>query len=357
MLFVLPNFAGGGAERVALTLLAQLDRDSFDPQLAVLDNRGALRPLLADDVVLHDIGKPRLRQALPALISLVRRERPAVVFATQGYLNVALLAARRLMPSGTKLALREASTPSQSLPHHRYPRLMRWAYRRLYPQADLLFCQHGLTAQELVSDFGVAKARIATLPNPIAAASLRETAAPIRRHPGPGLRFVAAGRLSWEKGFDRLIELFAQAPASSHLTIFGEGGEFEALSALVDKFALGQRVLLAGFTDSLPAALAGADALLISSHWEGLPNVALESLACGTPVIATPEAGGIAELAQAAPPGAVTLAPWGDSFRSALESRSEKPGRSLAPSLLPARYELDAVMADFNRYLADLAKS
>ena len=47
VLFVLPNFAGGGAERVALTLLARLDRDRFDPQLAVLDNQGALRPLLA----------------------------------------------------------------------------------------------------------------------------------------------------------------------------------------------------------------------------------------------------------------------------------------------------------------------
>ena len=56
ILFVMPNFAGGGAERVALTLLAQLDRTRFDPQLAVLEGSGPLRSLLAEDVVLHEIG-------------------------------------------------------------------------------------------------------------------------------------------------------------------------------------------------------------------------------------------------------------------------------------------------------------
>jgi len=109
VLFVMPNFAGGGAERVALTLLAGLDRHAFEPHLAVLEGSGPLRPLLAGDVTLHELARPRLSRALPALLRLIRRQRPGVVFATQGYLNLALLALRPLLPPGTRIALRPAS--------------------------------------------------------------------------------------------------------------------------------------------------------------------------------------------------------------------------------------------------------
>lgn len=355
VLFILPNFAGGGAERVALTLLAHLDRDAFRPELAVLESTGPLRMLLAGDVALHDIGRSRLRQALPALLRLIRRERPSVVFATQGYLNIALLAARGLMPRGTKLAIRESSTPSLALPNRPRPRLMAWAYRRFYRRADLVFCQHRQTEQEMVSQFGVSKAKISRLPNPIPTAVLREEAVPVKRHPGSGRRFVAAGRLSAEKGYDRLIKLFVDLPNDCHLTIYGEGREKETLCRLVGTLGVDARVEIASFTDSLPAALAGADACIISSHWEGLPNVALEALAVGTPVIATPEAGGIAELADAAPDGAVAVIPWGTAFAAEMASREPRHPAAPAPSLLPERYALEKVAKTFNLALSRLA--
>ena len=354
-LFVLANFAGGGAERVALTLLRRLDREDFAPQLAVLEASGPLKDLLPGDAVLHDLAQPRLSRALPGLIRLIRRERPAVVFATQGYLNVTLLALRPLLPPGTRFALRESNTPSQSLPNRRAPRLMAWAYRRFYPRSDLLFCQHRQTAAELRDDFAVPAARIVALPNPVDVARLRAAAVSPRRKPGPGLRFAAAGRLHRQKGFDRLIELFAGLPDDAQVTIHGEGPEEAALRAEIDSLGLRERVTLAGYTKDLPAALAGADACLLASRWEGLPNVALEALAVGTPVIATPECGGIAELAEAAPPGAVTIAPWGEDFRAALLACALREPAAPAPSLLPAGYDVDRVAETFNAALRRLA--
>jgi glycosyltransferase involved in cell wall biosynthesis len=362
VLFILPNFAGGGAERVALTLLEHLDRRVFVPQLAVFDATGPLRDLPTPDVSLHDLGGRRLRTALPALVRLIWRERPAVVFATQGYVNLALLAVRPLLPRGLRIALRESNTPSQQLPEGRCPRLVAWAYRTLYPRADLLFCQHRQTERELRERFAVAAAKIASLPNPVPVARLREAAATPQRFPGPGPRFVAAGRLHRQKGFDRLIGLFAQLPPSSHLAIYGEGSERARLAALLNELGLGERVTLAPFTKSLPAALAGADACLIPSRWEGLPNVALESLACGTPVIATPEAGGIAELAETAAPGAVTVAALSEAgacdFLDAMRRCTARRLTTPAASLLPDRYEVDKVSGQFNaclRCLTDAA--
>lgn len=357
VLFVLPNFAGGGAERVALLLLAGLDRGIFAPQLAVLDGSGPLRGLLPADVVLHDLARPRLSRALPALLALIRQQRPAVAFATQGYLNVALLAARALLPRQTRIAIRESNTPSQSLPNRSRTGLMTWAYRRCYPHADAVFCQHQRTESELRDDFGVPAARIVSLPNPVPVDALRAAASQPLRQPGPGLRFVTAGRLHRQKGFDRLVDLVAELPADSHLTVHGEGGEREALAAQIRRRGLAPRVALAGFTECLPAALAGADACVIASRWEGLPNVALEALAVGTPVIATPESGGMAELAQAASPGAVTIAAWGPAFGAAMAACPTRAPAAPAASLLPARYELARVAETFNDALRRLAAS
>ena len=341
---VLPSFGGGGAERVALSLVSGVERAAAT--VVVLDGRGPLRSLMPEGVKVHDLGRPRLRQAWPALLRWLRSSRPALVLSTFGHVNLALLSMRPLLPGGMKMVIREASTPSLSLRRGRTPApaLMRHACRLLYPTADLVLCQHRGMAAEMTAHFGVAPERTAVLPNPVDSAHLR--ARPPEREPGPGRRFVAAGRLAPEKGFDRLIDLFAALP-DDRLCLFGDGPERTMLEDRARVHGLAGRVRFAGFEPEPWPFFAGADAMLVSSRWEGLPNVALEALACGTPVIATPESGGIAEVAAAAPPGAVTIAAWGDDFRSALKKVAPSPAGGMRPSLLPERYERDRVIERF----------
>lgn len=340
ILFVLPNFAGGGAERVTLNLLATLDRQKFTPQLAVFDARGPLRDLVPDDVPVHHLRRRRLRTALPKLVSYIRNAKPRVVFATQGYVNLGLLLARPFMPKQVRIAIRECNTPSQDLPNRRYPRLTAMGYRVLYPTADVIFCQHGLAKKELIARFQVNPDRIEWLHNPIDEADLRATARPMKREPGRGLRFVAAGRLERQKGFDRLIGLMPQFSPDTNLRIFGEGPEREALQQESERLGLSERVQFLGFERPLSPWLAGADACLVPSRWEGIPNVALEALCCGTPVIVTSQAGGVAEVAAEAPHGAVTVSEMGAEFARAMAAVSIKQDDELKPSLLPRTYKL-----------------
>ena len=107
----------------------------------------------------------------------------------------------------------------------------------------------------------------------------------------------------------------------------------------------------AGFDPQPAPWVAGADALLLPSRWEGLPNVALEALACGTPVIATPEAGGIHEIAELAGPDAVRIAPMGPDFVSAMTAVPRNDKGCLRPSLLPGEFHLTSVVAAFERLL------
>lgn len=342
VLFVLPNLAGGGAERVTLTLLDNLDRSRFAPELAVFETAGPLHASLRSDVPLHDLKRPRLSRALPALLRLIRRRRPAVVFATHGYVSLALLAARPVLPKDTRIVVRESNTPSQSLPSGAFPWATRFAYRRLYPRAEAILCQHRKTEEEMRDHFGVAPERVKSLPNPVDSIALRAAAEPVSREPGDGPRFVAAGRLTRQKGFDRLLDMMVELADETHLTICGSGPEQAALQARAADLGLSERVRFAGFRQPLAPLLAGADACLVPSRWEGLPNVALEALACGTAVIASPESGGIAELA-----GAVTIAEIGPPFVEAMKAVVPGDADGLPASRLPARYDLAETLSRF----------
>ncbi len=347
--FVLPSFDGGGAEKVLLTLLAGAVERGVDARLVVFDREGPLLRLVPEGVSPIVLNRRRLRSALVPLVRTLRRLRPDAVFSTLGYVNLALAAARPLLAGGTRMVLREANLPSLSLPETRWPAAFRFGYRHLYPRADLVLATSDRMAAEFRRDFALPDHRLAILPNPVDVAALRAAAADPLRHPGSGLRLVAVGRLVHQKGFDRLIEMMADLLGTVHLSIIGDGPEREALARTVELAGLGQRVSLVGYRSDVPRFLAGADAMLMPSRWEGMPNAALEALACGTPVIATPTSGGLAEVSADAPPGAVTLADAGGPFAAAVERISPKAGGHLRASLLPRRYDRDAVVGAFLR--------
>jgi glycosyltransferase involved in cell wall biosynthesis len=352
VVFVLPSLAGGGAERVVLAFAGGIDRKRFRPVLVVLDARGPLVARLPAGIPVHDLGISRLRRALPALARLLRRLRPQTVVATLGYLNLGILALRPLLPATCRIVVREANLPDQALRGLPLAALARRAYALLYRTADAVVCPASVIADRLAADHGVPPARLHVVYNPVDAATVRGEAVPPRREPGEGLRLVAAGRLHRQKGFDRLIGMVAALPPSSHLTILGDGPERERLLAAAADRGLGARVRIAGY-ESVPAPFyAGADAFVLPSRWEGMPNAALEALACGTPVIATPEAGGIGEVAALAAPGAVTVAAAGPPFVAALTSIVPAAPEAPRPSLLPPAFAAAVVIERFAGLLA-----
>ena len=350
--FVLPSFAAGGAQKVLLTFAAQLDRAAFTPVMIVMEAIGPWMSLVPPGMRVISLDRPRLRQAIPALIRTLRAERPAIVVSTIGYMNLGILLVKPFLRGKPRVVVREANTPRRHA-RNALGKFFYWlSYRLLYRRADRIVCPASYIGGELTKEYGVLAKQIVVLPNPVDENVLRGSAAVVRRAPGQGRRFVCVGRLTEQKGYDRLLEDFAKLPPDSQLTIFGEGELQAVLEVQIERLNLKGRVALAGF-EPLPAPwLAGADALLLPSRWEGLPNVALEALSCGTPVIAAPEAGGIDEIAVQAPRGTVTLAASGPAFTTAMLGVTPRAEKILRPSLLPDMYRMQHACTEFAAMLA-----
>ncbi len=342
--FVLPSFAGGGAERVMITLANALDRGTFRATIVVFDASGPLADAVDPAISVLDLARPQLRRAIWPLRQTLRRLAPACIVSTMAYVNFGVLLAARTLPRRTRVIVREANMPTATLEAGPWPPLMRGLYRVCYPKAHKVVCPTRAIAEALERDFGASPDRLVVLPNPVDSARIRTAACTPRRRPGQGRRFVAAGRLTRQKGFDRLIEAMAGLDEDDHVTILGAGPEETALKRRVAELGLEARVTFAGFVAEPWPWFAGADAFLLPSRWEGMPNAALEALACGTPVIATPEAGGIAEVAALARPDAVTLAEAGEPLASAMAGVAPVVLDEPRPSLLPAAFDLAAVV-------------
>jgi glycosyltransferase involved in cell wall biosynthesis len=292
ILFLIPCLGGGGAERVFSVLLRHLDRSRFEPHLALLKANGAFLEDIPKDVVIHDLKASRVRYALPSIVRLVWRIKPQTLLSTMAHLNLGLILAKPLLPVGIRLLVRETCVASAILVEEaQHPRLWNWFYRHLYKRANTVVCVSDSMVDDLVEHFGLPREKLVRIYNPVDTQRVREFAE-IGENPyyGPGPHLVTAGRMTKAKGFDVLLDAMPtvlECFPTARLAILGEGPLQGELTEQVRRLGLNEIVHFLGFQQNPWPYLKHADLFVLPSRYEGLPNVLLETLTLGTPVVAT----------------------------------------------------------------------
>ena len=230
ILFLVPAFTGGvgGAERVAATLLRQIDHIRFECHLGLVQPGAAFLHSIPENVAVHQLGVSRMRYALPALVRLVRSLQPHTVLATVSYLNVMLLLARPFLPRNICLVVREATTPSAFVRNDAaHPRLWAWFYRHLYPRADKVICLSDAMVEDMVVHFDIPRENLVRIYNPVDVKMIRQAlGSQPNLFQGTGPNLVVAGRLRKEKGVDLMLDALpavVQQFPNVRLAILGEG--------------------------------------------------------------------------------------------------------------------------------------
>ncbi len=238
------------------------------------------------------------------------RERAVKLVCTHGYRAdlVALLAARRC---GVPVVWFLRGWTGENAKIRVYEALD----RALLRCADRIVCLSQLQADR-VAGLGVAREKIRIVSN--AVEPPRATREQARRElcsrlgVAEGELLVGiAGRLSPEKGAHdliRAVQQMAPLPAGVRFLLFGDGPLRGFLEQEIQASGLAAHVRLAGFQGDFPQLLPGLDLLVNPSHREEMPNVVLEAMAAGVPVLAT-AVGGVAEMA--GPRQSVRLIPAG----------------------------------------------
>ena len=299
-LFILADLEAGGAQRVILTVIRHLNRLIFEPHLAIINKSGPMAKEIPKNVRIHDIKAERVRYSLQGILRLCRSIRPEVIVSTLGHLNLFLLVLKYFLAIKAHLIIREANTPDIRLRYTSYPLLYRYLYRTLYPLADRVICNSNFMKEDLVANFSLQTDKISVIPNPVDVERIGHI---IRNSHNPCLKgkrhLVTVGRLNYQKGFDFLLKAFNKArqkAPSIHLTIVGDGPEKGSLRRLAVDLGVVDSVTFVGQQDNPFPFMAHADLFVSSSRYEGSPNAVLESLACGTPVLAFDCPGGTGEI-------------------------------------------------------------
>lgn len=300
--FLLPSLMGGGAERVVMDLAREAARRGHTVDMIVLNRDGAVLDEVGGGVRLVELKRRRAAVALPALVAYLRRYRPRALLTTLEHTNVLAVVAGRLVGS-VRVVVREANTVSEDtkgLKGRAVRELMRVTYRWAHA---VIAVSRGVAAS-LEGELGLSPGSVTVIANPVVTQRVMDGAREPLDHPwfavGQPPVVLGVGRLSEQKGFDTLLRAFASVHAATpcRLVILGEGPERDALGELARALGVEGDFALPGFVANPFSYMARCGVFVLSSRWEGLPNVLIQAMAVGAKVVATDCRSGPAEVTE-----------------------------------------------------------
>ncbi|MCL1043350.1 MULTISPECIES: glycosyltransferase [Shewanella] len=292
---VIDSLAGGGAEKIVLTLAAELKRQGHEPHLLVLMPQYDYG--LPDDIPLHVCFEPRERH----IISWWRLGRSSArvkqwidgIEQTYGSFDLILsnLDKSNLLLTRAEVSplyivvhnsIEEELTRERKLGPLAYLTMLR-AKRALNGQA-LITVSRGIE-QEIRQSGRIAPRSMRTIYNPFDVEAIKVKAEEQIPDIPKGDYLIHVGRVARQKRHDILFKSLAKMDKPLPLVLLCNNPK-KAMK-LARKHGVADRIICPGFQANPFPWIKGAKLLVLSSDYEGLPTVLIESLICSTPVVST----------------------------------------------------------------------
>lgn len=290
-----PSLRGGGAERVMVTLACEFAAKGYLVDLVLAKAEGPYLDEIPKTVNLIDLKATRVFFSLFGLVRYLRKEKPVALLSSVINANVIAVAAKKISNVSTRVILRESNTLSANVGKHKgiSEKIMPFMARLFYPLSDQVIAVSNGVATDLMTEIGLPENKLTVIYSPVVSSFMFRKSDEELDHPWfkknqPPV-VLGVGRLSRQKGFDVLIQAVIKARETTpiRLIILGEGSDRNKLKKIIEENNLENEISLPGFITNPFPYMKNAAVFVLSSRWEGLPNVLIQAMVLGTAVIST----------------------------------------------------------------------
>ena len=355
--FVLAKLQMGGIENNTLMLIRQCIQWGIHVELIIVERKGELLDRIPPQVGVSCLGVPH-KIAFPfRLAQRIRNRPPACIISAFDDVNVMVVVATFLARSNAPVLLSNHSTfsmarkESTGLNKTKYSVLryvLPWAFRR----AKCIVGVSGGVAEDLSRSLSVPRDAIHVIYNPVIDSEFHDRSCLPTTHAVSKRTLLFVGRLVPPKDVPNLLAACTILKHRRRLDVLivGDGPERPSIQALVREMGLADAVRLVGTVQNPLPLMAGSGVLVLPSRFEGLGNVLIEAMACGTQVVSTDCPHGPAEILDGGQYG--QLVPVGDpaALAAAIE-RSLSGEFRVEPDALRTRAAQFSVETATRRYL------
>ncbi|TXN35977.1 glycosyltransferase [Flagellimonas hymeniacidonis] len=289
------SLGGGGAERVVSYLLDYFHTSKVNVALVLMNqkivydipkdipvfyieksksNESGLIKLFKVPFLAYKYARLCKKEKITHSLSLMTR--PNYINTLSGYFN-----------RSSKIIISERAYPSFQYGYGDLKsRINKLLIKKIFKRAHGVIANSKGNCNDLIENFNVPKDIIRVIYNPIALARIEESSA-IKDYFDPTyINLITVGRLDQGKNHKLLIDAIKNLD-KVRLYILGNGELQEELERQIKELDLQNNVFLLGFVENPFEFLKASDIFVFSSNHEGFPNVLLEALACGLPIIST----------------------------------------------------------------------
>ena len=275
----------GGAQRVAIDIANAFSLKGKKIHLIVLGLEKGFEKELKKNIRIINFDCQRVLYSIPKLISYLKKTKPKIFFCTQPHCTVAAWISTKLANWKGNFIARENN--SRKKVHGRKilikDRIVWFLLNYIYKKINYVIAPSKGLAKEIPGNVQVVY-------NPINIKNiLKQSKKNIEKNYFKKNKFIlGVGRFIDQKRFSDLIRAFAKLQKKNlNLILLGEGELKSELVNLAESLKIKNKVFFPGFDNNPFKYMSKCEAFVLSSAWEGMPNVLIQALLCGSKIVST----------------------------------------------------------------------
>ncbi len=294
--FFIPSLKNGGAERVIIELANHMSKNGHDISLVLATGGDGYKDEIESSVDIINLNSKKTFRSIFKLCNYIKKSKPDAIISALSNANCIALLARKFTRSNIPIVVseRNISLKDRFTNLSLQQKLINLSIRLLYNESTSIIAVSKGVANSITRTYKIDKKKIKYIYNPCDIDRLHALSMINIEHKwfkGKTKNIIlSVGRLTKQKNYDLLLKAFSivREKEDVKLIILGEGEERERLEKLATNLGLDEDCLdMPGFVNNPYAFMRRSEVFVLSSDWEGLPNVLIQALALNCRIVST----------------------------------------------------------------------